>query len=98
MWKLQNLAVHVDFQRRGIATMLIQWGKEQAERERCPIVLQSSLRARGTYIKNGCRKYAEIPMEGFPVEDMVFIWEPKGLEGAWGTLEEGPRGGEANNA
>lgn len=70
--------------------MLIGWGKEQAERERCPIGLESSLKARGTYIKNGFRKYGEMHTEGFPIEDVVFIWEPKGLEGAWGTLEEGP--------
>jgi len=42
MWKLQNLCLHVDFQRRGIGSMLIDWGKVQAEKERVPIRLESA--------------------------------------------------------
>ncbi|MCJ1454170.1 hypothetical protein MMC28_004521 [Mycoblastus sanguinarius] len=90
LWKLKNLAVHPNFQHRGIATSLMSWGKEQAEREGCPIGLESSERARPYYIKNGFRKYGTINIElrEFPLDDVpIFLWEPRGMEGRWGTRE-----------
>jgi len=69
--------------------MLINWGKEQAEREQCPIGLESSLAARPTYLKNGFRKYGNMYIKDFPLDDVpIFIWEPKGMEGKWGMEEE----------
>ena len=85
MWKLQNLCVHTDFQRRGIGSMMIKWGQEQAEKEGCPIGLESSMVARPVYLKNGFRIYENIHIKDFPLDDVpIFIWEPKGMEGKWG--------------
>lgn len=89
MWKLQNLCVRVDCQRRGIGSRLIQWGQEQAQKEECPIGLESSMAARSTYLRNGFRKYGNLHINGFPIEDCpIFIWEPKGMERRWGMQAE----------
>lgn len=86
MWKLHNLCVDPRFQRRGIGGLLMKWGKEQAEKEGCPIGLSSSMKGSGLYLKNGFRRYATIRVKDFPVEDVpVFLWEPPGTVGVWGT-------------
>ena len=88
MWKLQNLCVHTGFQRRGIGSMMIKWGQEQAEKEGCPIGLESSMVARPVYLKNGFRIYGNMNINDFPLDDVpIFIWEPKGMEGKWGMQE-----------
>lgn len=85
MWKMQTLAVHPNFQRRGIASMLLNWGKQQAEKEGVPIGLEASELARPLYLKNGFRKFGNLHIEDFPIEDVpIFLWEPRGLEGRWG--------------
>ena len=90
MWKLEYLCVHVDFQRQGIGSMMLDWGKEQAEKEGCPVGLESSEVARPMYLKNGFREYGAMHIKDFPIDYVpTFIWEPKGMEGKWGT-EKGP--------
>lgn len=85
LWKLQNLATHPAFQNRGVASMFLEWGKRQAERERIPIGLESSRKARPLYLKNGFRIFGEMRISGFPVEEVpILLWEPRGLEGRWG--------------
>ena len=65
------------------------WGKEQAQKEGCPIGLTSSTKGKGLYEKQGFRRYGTVRIEGFPVDDVpIFLWEPKGLEGKWGTRGE----------
>lgn len=89
LWKMQNLCVHVDFQRRGIGSMFLKWGQEQAERERVPIGLESAEIARSMYLKNGFRMYGYMHINDFPIQEVpIFLWEPKGMEGQWGTKEE----------
>lgn len=62
------------------------WGKEQAEKEGCPVGCSSSMKGKGLYEKQGFRRYATIRVEGFPVDDVpVFLWEPRGMEGRWGN-------------
>ncbi|KAL6720921.1 hypothetical protein ACLMJK_000020 [Lecanora helva] len=89
IWKLQNLCVHVDHQRHGIGSRMLDWGKEQAEKERCPIGLESSETARRVYLRSGFRKYGNMHIKGFPIDDVpTFIWEPNGMEGQWGMEED----------
>ena len=86
MWKLRNLCVSPRFQRRGIGTLLMAWGKEQAEKERCPIGLGSSMKGKGLYEKQGFRRYGTIQIKDFPFDGVpLFLWEPKGMEGRWGV-------------
>lgn len=98
LWKLQNLCVHVDYQRRGIGSMFLKWGQEQAERERIPIGLESAEAARPAYLKNGFRVYGHIYIKNFPIQEVpIFLWEPRGMEGRWGTKDE-PKPGWADHA
>ena len=64
MWKLRNLAVHPSYQRRGIGAQLIQWGKQQATEEKCPVVLTSSMEGQGLYLKEGFRRIGIVRMDG----------------------------------
>lgn len=85
LWKLQNLATDPAFQNRGVASKLLEWGKRQAEREKVPIGLESSMKGRPFYLKSGFRIFGEMRISGFPVEEVpIFLWEPRGLEGRWG--------------
>ncbi|KAK4696151.1 hypothetical protein P7C71_g1721, partial [Lecanoromycetidae sp. Uapishka_2] len=96
LWKLQNLCIHVDYQRRGIGSMFIKWGQEQAEREGVPIGLESAEAARPVYLKNGFRVYGYLNIKDFPIQEVpIFLWEPEGMKGLWGTKEE-PRIGWEN--
>lgn len=65
--------------------MFLEWGKQQAETERVPIGLESSMKARPLYLKSGFRIFGDMRISGFPVGDVpIFLWEPRGLEGRWG--------------
>ena len=66
---------------------MIKWGQEQAEKEGCPIGLESSMVARKMYVKNGFRMCGYMHIEGFPLDDAILIWEPNGMEGRWGMQE-----------
>lgn len=89
LWKLRNLCVPPEFQRRGIGVMLLTWGKEQAQMEGCAVGLTSSMKGKGLYEKEGFRRYSTIKVEGFPVDDVpVFLWEPPGMKGRWGAESE----------
>ncbi|KAL9131693.1 MAG: hypothetical protein Q9217_000434 [Psora testacea] len=89
LWKLQNLCVNPSFQRRGIGALLIQWGKEQATKEKVPVGMSSSEMGSGLYIRQGFKRYATLRVEGFPVADVpVFLWEPPGMEGTHKAPED----------
>ena len=91
MWKLHNLAVDPNFQRRGIASMLIAWGQEQARKEGVCIGLIASTVGQELYRKNGFHLYGVIPSKILYVPMM--IWEPEGKEGAWGVYQDGKEKG-----
>ena len=84
IWKLRALCVEPAFQRLGAASKLLEWGKEQASREGCPIGLSSSQVAEAVYLKRGFRRYARMLVNGV-IEVPVMIWEPEGMEGKWGA-------------
>lgn len=92
IWKLQYIAVHPAFRHRGVASMFLDWGKRQAERESVPIGLESSQLARPLYLKNGFRRYGHMRIKDFPIEDVpTFLWEPRGMEGRWSVKEDDTR-------
>lgn len=93
VWKLQNLCVDPAFQRRGVGDMLITWGQEQAAQELCPIGLTASMVGQQLYRKKGFRPYGMNPCEGF-LDIPMFIWEPEGMEGWWGTKNDGKHKGK----
>jgi N-acetylglutamate synthase-like GNAT family acetyltransferase len=50
------IAVHQDYQRRGVGTLLVQWGLAEAERLQLPIYLQASTAGYPLYLKLGFHK------------------------------------------
>ena len=86
IWRLRGLCVEPTFQGRGAAGRLLEWGKEQASREACPIGLSSSRMAEAVYVKKGFRRYCRMLVNGV-IEVPVMIWEPEGMEGKWGTKD-----------
>ena len=95
IWKLQKLGTDPAFQRRGVASLLLDWGKLLAEREGVPIGLESSLQARPLYRKSGFRWAGGIRIEGVTVENApVLLWEPRGKEGWWSVKGDGYHGSE----
>ena len=50
------IAVHQEHQRRGVGTLLVQWGMAEAARLRLPIYLQASTAGYPLYLKLGFRK------------------------------------------
>ena len=89
MCKLLILATDPAFQNRGVASLFLDWGKRQAEMEKVPIGLESSMRARRFYLKSGFRRFGDMRIRDFPIGDVpIFLWEPRGLEGMWGMKGE----------
>lgn len=83
-WLLANVVTHTDYQRRGIGACLVRWGLDQAQAERVPVGVESSLAGMRLYEKMGFRefdnmRYGEKEKETMP----VMVWEPPGFEGHW---------------
>ena len=87
-WKLRDISTDPAFQRRGVASMLLEWAQKQAAQERCPVGLTASVIGQQLYRANGFRAYGFIPCEGF-MDIPMFLWEPPGMEGWWGTKGDG---------
>lgn len=56
------IAVHLDFQRRGIGKLLVDYGKKIAAQAKLPIYVESSRDAIGLYEKSGFRWLKERPV------------------------------------
>ncbi|ODH12809.1 hypothetical protein ACO22_07892 [Paracoccidioides brasiliensis] len=84
LWYLATLAVHPDYQRRGIGKMLTSWGIEQARAENVPVGLEPSDKGLGLYEKLG---FQEVRRSEWIAgkSAVVMIWEPPGLspEESW---------------
>ncbi|KAF3769709.1 acyl-CoA N-acyltransferase [Cryphonectria parasitica EP155] len=66
-WFLDLLGVHGDYQRKGIAGMLISWGTEQADRDGLPTLLHGSENGQPYYIKSHrFEDQADIPIPDRP--------------------------------
>ncbi|KAI9675729.1 MAG: hypothetical protein M1817_001096 [Caeruleum heppii] len=83
-WHLMILGVSPTHQRRGVGGMLVDQGLALAQEEGVPAVLEATSVGRGLYKKKGFREYSWMRVkEG--IDGPTFIWEPKGMEGKWGT-------------
>jgi len=76
------LAVSPQHQRKGIATELVKWGFEYAEREQMPCTLEGSVMGRPLYEKLGF-KTIETGLLRDDVEVVAMLWEPPALGGKW---------------
>jgi GNAT superfamily N-acetyltransferase len=50
-YELSGLAIHPDFQRYGIGTLLVQWGIDEAEKEGVPVLVTGEERGVAFYEK-----------------------------------------------
>ncbi|KAF1973898.1 acyl-CoA N-acyltransferase [Bimuria novae-zelandiae CBS 107.79] len=84
-WHLGLLCVSPKHQRRGIGSLLLKQGQKLATDEKLPLTLESSVVGRKLYLKSGFKNVGEAKLcEEFA--DVLMVWEPAGMEGAW--LEE----------
>ncbi|ODH46738.1 hypothetical protein GX48_07194 [Paracoccidioides brasiliensis] len=90
LWYLATLAVHPDYQRRGIGKMLTSWGIEQARAENVPVGLEPSDKGLGLYEKLG---FQEVRRSEWIAgkSAVVMIWEPPGLSPEESWVERGRR-------
>jgi GNAT superfamily N-acetyltransferase len=77
-WHVGIIAVDPKYQRCGIGTRLLQWGLEQAERERVPVALEASEKGFGLYKKMGFKTAIETNVVD-NVKMIGMIWEPGDL-------------------
>jgi ribosomal protein S18 acetylase RimI-like enzyme len=87
------MAVHPDFQRKGVGELLFRFGMNTAQQTKLPIYIESSKEARRLYEKMGCRRLKERPthkakdrspetVNGTEDDQEValFVWIPEGEE------------------
>jgi ribosomal protein S18 acetylase RimI-like enzyme len=86
------IAVHPDYQRRGIGEALVRYGISVAQQSQLPMYIESSKEAVRLYEKMGCRRLKQKPVhkagdlapENGAQEDQeipLFVWIPEGGEG-----------------
>jgi hypothetical protein len=70
---LRRIAVHPNYQRRGVAGQLLQWGLDRADSEKLVSYLNGRPQARQLYENSGFRAVNIIPMPvpGLEVADMI---------------------------
>jgi ribosomal protein S18 acetylase RimI-like enzyme len=87
------MAVHPDFQRKGVGELLFRFGMSTAQQTKLPIYIESSKEARRLYEKMGCKRLKERPAHkakdltpetAIGTEDdqevALFVWMPDGEE------------------
>ena len=90
-WEILVFNTHVSWQRRGIGTLLMEWGKEQANEEGVPVIVSGSPKGGLAYRRMGFEEVGELGLGlagGF--DELEFggevmrrwCWEPN-EEGRW---------------
>jgi GNAT superfamily N-acetyltransferase len=81
---LRRIAVHPDYQGRGIARQLLQWGLDRADSEKLVSYLNGRPQARRLYENGGFKVVNIVPMPvpGLEVSDMiVMVRQPQSVKG-----------------
>ncbi|KAL5338211.1 acyl-CoA N-acyltransferase [Aspergillus crustosus] len=73
--ELEGLFVHPDYQRRGIARALMQWGIEEADRLGLEIYLDATAAGRPFYTTCGFETRKVVPVEGVEFAVSYCQWE-----------------------
>lgn len=75
-WELEVLAVHSAYQRRGVGSMLLQWGMVQAQRQGLPVVVAATSSGEGLYRKHGFEESSRISLPQSEVSWVALVWYP----------------------
>lgn len=75
-WELQVLAVSPKFQRKGVGSMLLYWGMEQASLHHLPVVVAATLNGECLYKKYGFTECAKIQLPDSDVTWAAMVWHP----------------------
>ncbi|KAJ9610695.1 hypothetical protein H2200_005472 [Cladophialophora chaetospira] len=90
MWLIDLLYIHPEWQRKGIARLLLQWGMERAREENVPLGVKGSpigglaYKACGFQSVGGTRFggwFDELEFGGVPHQ--FWLWEPEGSQERW---------------
>ena len=87
-WELSGLYVRREYQRRGLAKILLKWGLDQAAAERVPAVVKASPAGLKAYEQAGFRVLESLDFGAFNFNPggrgvNTLVWEPPGMEGQW---------------
>jgi GNAT superfamily N-acetyltransferase len=84
-WELSGLYVRREYQRRGLAKIMLKWGLDQAAAEMVPVVVKSSPAGIKTYEQAGFRVFEKLELGFNPGGRGInkWVWEPPGMELQW---------------
>jgi len=78
MWYLKILAIHPDYQRRGVGAKLLNWGLERARARGEKVYLEASRRGKGLYTKLGFEHVGDLTLRDGETETIMpcMLWDP----------------------
>ena len=87
-WHTLVLGVSPNFRRRGVGSLLLDWGKERARQEGVPIMLESTPQGVPLYAKVGFDTILAAGATQMPgYVTTIMMWEAEGRQGEWLTAE-----------
>lgn len=75
-WELEVLAVRPTFQRRGIGSVLLAWGLEQAAFHDLPVVVAATSVGEGLYRKHGFTETGRLHFPATNFSWAAMVWHP----------------------
>ncbi|KAE8837580.1 hypothetical protein PTNB85_04915 [Pyrenophora teres f. teres] len=73
------MAVHPDFQRRGVGELIFKFGTAIAQQAGLPLYIESSKKGTRLYEKMGCKKLEEELVCEYGQDTSLFVWVPDGV-------------------
>lgn len=79
-WELEVLAISPKFQRKGLGSMLLTWGMNQAASHNLPVVVAATLNGEYLYKKHGFVECGRIQLPDSDVTWAAMVWYPDTYE------------------
>ena len=94
-WELELLGTHPDFRRRGVGTMMLQWGFERAREDNVPLILVATVTGEKLYLSTGFKqtnKVDMVPVSGDDCLKELDLGLGKGMGLSWAAMVWEPEG------